>query len=79
VHPDLAKDEQWDSREPKLKAKFCNVISVLPNDDNLTVVSLSDFEDEKHPLAAQHVASQLIGTWSGKEYLRQYEKTIDET
>ena len=55
MHPDLTNDEQWDSKEPKLKAKFCNVISVLPDDDNITVPSLSDSEDEKHALIAQDI------------------------
>jgi len=52
VHPDLVKDEQWDSKKPKLKEKSYNVISILPDDDNITVASLSDSEDEKHALAA---------------------------
>ena len=78
VHPDLAKDKQWDSKKPKLKGKSCNVISVLPNDDNITIASLSDSEDEKHALAAQDAAPQPTGTRSEKSYLRQYEKTTDE-
>jgi len=51
----------------------------LPDDDSITVASLSDFEDEKHALAAQDAAPQPAGTRSGKSYLRQYEKTTDET
>jgi len=58
VHPNLAKDEQWDSKKPKLKRKSCNVVSVLPDEDNITVASLSDFEDEKHALTAQNSAPQ---------------------
>ena len=48
VHPDLAKDEQWDSKKLKPKRKSSNIISVLPDDDNITVAFLSDSEDEKH-------------------------------
>jgi len=79
VHLDLAKDEQWDSREPKLKEKSCNVVSVLPDDDNIIIASLSDSEDEKHALAAQDAAPQPTSTQSEKSYLRQYKKTTDET
>ena len=78
VHPDLTKDEQWDSKEPKLKGKSYNVISVLPDDDNITVASLSDSKDKKHALTAQNAPPQLTGTRSEKSYLRQYEKTTDE-
>ena len=45
--PDLAKDEQWDSTKPTPKGKFCNIVSVLPDDDNITVASLSVSKDEK--------------------------------
>ena len=77
MHPDLAKDEQWDSREPKLKEKFCNVISVFPDDDNIIIASLSD--SEEHTLTAQDAAPQSIGARSGKSYLRQYKKITDKT
>jgi len=60
VHLDLTKDKQWDSRKPKPKEKSCNVISVLPDDDNVTIVSLSDSEDEKHALATQDVAVDCL-------------------
>jgi len=70
VYPDLAKDEQWESREPKLKKKSCNVVSILPDDDNIIIASLNDSEDEKHALAAHDVAPQPTGTRSGKPYLR---------
>jgi len=50
VHPDLAKDEQCDSKEPKLKVKSYNVISIFSDDDNITITSLSDFKDENHTL-----------------------------
>jgi len=79
VHSDFAQDEQWDSKIPKLKEKSCNVISILPDDDDITVTSLSDSEDEKYALAAQDDVLQSTGTRSGKSYLRQYEKITDET
>jgi len=79
VHPNLAKNKQWDSRKLKPEGKSCNVISVLPDDDNVIVASLSDSEDEQHTLVAQDVAPQPTGTRSKKSYLRQYEKTADET
>jgi len=53
VHPDLAKDKQWDSKNPKLKEKSCNVVTILPDDDNVTVASLSDSANEKHAFTAQ--------------------------
>ena len=79
MHPDLTKDKQWDSRKPKPKGKSCNIVSVFPDDDNITIASLSDYEDEKQALAAQDAAPQPKGTRSEKSYLRQYEKTTDET
>ena len=79
MHPDLTKDKKWDSREPKLKEKSCNIVSVLPDNGNITVASLSDSEDEKHAFAAQDATSQPTCTWPGKSYMRQYEKTTDET
>jgi len=75
----LVKDEQWDSKKPKPKEKFCNVVSILPDDDNVTIASLSDSENEKHAFTTQDVAPQPTGTWSRKSYLRQYEKTTNET
>jgi len=51
----------------------------LPNDDNVTVDSLSDSKNEKHAFTTQDAAPQPIDTQSGKSYLRQYEKTTDET
>jgi len=40
IHPDLVQDVQGNSKQPKSKGKSCNVISVLPDDDNLTSASL---------------------------------------
>jgi len=56
VHPNLAQDKQWDSKKPKAKKKSCNVISVLPDDDNVIIASLSDSENEEHALVTQDAA-----------------------
>jgi len=53
IHPDLVQDVQWDSKRSKSKGKSCNVISVLPDDDNLMSASLSDSEGEKHACTTQ--------------------------
>jgi len=74
IHPDLVQDVQRDSKNSNKKGKSCNVISVLPDDDNLTSASLSDSEGEKHACTTQADAPQQTGTRSGKSYLRQYEK-----
>ena len=66
-------------KEIQAKGKSCNVVSVFSDDDNITVASLSDSEDEKHALAAQDAAPQPTSTQSEKSYLRQYKKTTDET
>ena len=58
VHPNLAKDKQWDSKKPKLKGKFCNVVSILSDDDNVTIASLSDSKNEKHVFTTQDAAPQ---------------------
>jgi len=79
VHPNLTKDKQRDSKKPKLKGKSCNVVSIFPDNDNVTIASLSDSENEKHAFTAQDAAPQPTGTRSEKSYLRQYEKTTDET
>ena len=78
IHPDLVQDVQRDSKKPKSKGKSCNVISILPDDGNLTSASLSDSEGEKLACTAQADAPQQTGTRSGKSYLRQYEKSTDE-
>jgi len=44
VHPDIVKDEQWESNKPKLKGKS---VSLATDDDVVTVASLSDSEEEK--------------------------------
>ena len=51
----------------------------MPDDDNVTIASLSDSENEKHAFIAQDAAPQPTGTRSEKSYLKQYEKTTDET
>jgi len=68
VHPDLAKDKQWDSKKSKPKGKSCNIVFVLPDDDNVMVASLSDSEDEKHAFAVQDVTPQPTGTQSRNSY-----------
>ena len=78
IHPDLVQDEQWDSKRPKSKGKSCNVISILPDDGNLTTASLSDSEGERHACTTQTDVPQPMGTRSGKSYLKQYEKATGE-
>ena len=53
MHPDHAQDKQWDSKKFKSKGKSCNVVSILPDDDNITIASLSDSENKKHTFTAQ--------------------------
>ena len=45
----------------------------------MTIASLSDSEEEKFALAVQLATSQPIGTWSGKQYLWQYDQIPDES
>ena len=78
VHPDTIKDKQWESSKPKLKEKSCNAASLTTDNDVVTVISLSDSEEEKLVLVAQPAASQLIGTRSRRQYLRQYTQTPNE-
>jgi len=47
VHPDIIKDEQWETSKYKLKGKSCNTISLAIDDDSVTIASLSDSEEEK--------------------------------
>ena len=68
VHPDIVKDEQWETNKPK--GKSCNVISLAADDDSVVVASLSNSKGEKPALAAQPSTSQPVGTRSGKQYLR---------
>ena len=56
VHSDLAQDKQWDSKKPKSKGKSYNVISVLLDDDNVTIAFLSDSKSKRHTFTAQAVA-----------------------
>ena len=57
VYPDIIKDERWENSKPKLKGKSCNVVSLIVDDDAVTVSSLSDSEEEKLVLAAQPTTS----------------------
>ena len=66
ILPDLAQDEQWDSKKFKSKGKSCNVISILLDDGNVTSASLSDSEEEKHACTVQADVPQPTGTRSGK-------------
>jgi len=79
IHPNLVQDEQWDSKKSKSKGKTCNVISIQPDDGNLTSASLSDSEWEKHACTMQADVPQLKGIRSKKSYLKQYEKATNET
>ena len=47
VHPDIVKDEQWESNKPKLKGKSCNVIFLATDEDTATIASFSDSEEEE--------------------------------
>jgi len=78
THPDLVQEVQRGSNNPKSKGKSCNVISVLPDDGNLTSASLSDSEGKKITCTAQADTPQQTGTRSRKSYLKQYEKSTDE-
>jgi len=57
VHPDIIKDEQWETRKPKLKGKSCNVVSLIINDDSVIIAFISDSEEEKLALATQPAIS----------------------
>ena len=77
--PDPVQDEQWDSKKSKSKGKSCNVVSILPDDGNLTSASLSNSEGEKHACTTQADVPQPTSTRTEKSYLKQYEKATDET
>ena len=79
VHPDIIKDEQRESNNPKLKGESCNVVSLAVNNVIVIIASLNGSEEEKLALVAQLAAPQPIGTWSKKQYLRQYNQTPDKT
>jgi len=70
VHPDIIKDDQWESSKPKLKGKSCNAISLTTDGDDVEAITfLSDSEEEKFALATHPVATQLLGTQFGRSYL----------
>jgi len=52
MHADIVKDEQWESNKPKLKGNSCNAISLVMDDDAVTITSLIDSKEEKFALAA---------------------------
>ena len=60
--PEIVKDEQWESNNPKLKGKSCNVVSLTTVDNVMTLASFSNSKEEK----------LVLGTRSEKQYLRQY-------
>jgi len=70
IHPDLAQDEQWDLKKSRSKGKSYNVISILPDDSNLTSASFSDSDGEKHACTMQADIPQPTGTRSEKSYLK---------
>jgi len=39
VHPDIVKDEQWESSKPKLKGKSFNVVSPAADDDTVAEIT----------------------------------------
>jgi len=51
VHPDIINDEQWEFSKPKLKGKSCNTVSLTKGDDDVTIASLSNSQEENHALA----------------------------
>ena len=67
VHPNIVRDEQWETSKPKLKGKACNAISLVIDDDSVTIASLTDSEGEKLALAVQPANSQPVGTRSDKQ------------
>ena len=79
IHPDLAQDKQWDSKKSKSKGKSCNVISILPDDGNVTSASLYDSEGEKACLHNTGRCTSADGYSIQKIILKQYEQITDET
>jgi len=65
LHPDIIKNEQRESSQPKLKGKICNIISLAVDNDITIVASLSSSEEEKFAFV-----SLPVGTRSGKQYLQ---------
>ena len=53
MHPDLAQEVHWGSKESKSKGRSCNNVSVLPDDDNVTIASLSDSKNKRHAFTTQ--------------------------
>ena len=73
IHPDIVDDKQWDSSQPKLKGKSCNVIFLSQEDDNVTIAFLISSEEEKFTLEAQLATLQPVDTHSGDN---TYDSTI---
>ena len=68
VLPDIIKDEQRETSEPKLKGKSCNAVTLTTDDDSMTIASLSDIEGEKLAFTTQPATFQSVGTHFGKQY-----------
>ena len=69
VHPNIIKDEQWETGKPKLNGKSYIVVSLATDDDSVTIASLNDSEEEKLALATQLAISRSVGIQSDKQYL----------
>ena len=79
VHPNIVKDEQYESERPKCKGKSCNMISFSLGDDNGILANpITDSEEEHIVLVVQPVVAEPTGTGSGKTYLKQYNQTSGE-
>jgi len=64
VHPDIVNDEQWEFSQPKLKGKSCNIVSLVTDDDTMTIASLSDLEEEKLALGtARYLVTSKHPVW----------------
>jgi len=78
MHPDVTQDEQCNSKKSKSKGRSCNVVSVLSDDDNVTIASFSDSKNKRYAFTTQADVPQPTGTRSEKSYLKQYDKTTDK-
>ena len=51
VHLNIVQDEQWETSKPKIKGNSCKVVSLVTDNNSVTVTSLSDSKGEKLALA----------------------------
>ena len=63
---DIVNDKQWDSSQPTIKGKSCNIISLAHEDDIIPTTSLSSSKEKDFALAAQPAISQSVDNRSGK-------------